>query len=360
MASGSGSGGAEAPIENVTLHADDEFIRRASVAVHGFAEIQSDAQEATRKEHNMTLKEALRLYPKAVGWSILLSTAIIMEGYDVVLLSSFYALPQFNQKYGVIADDGAYTIPAPWKSGLSNGALCGEILGLFATGVISEKYGYRKTMIGALNTGSSYVSVIDGLRGAFQTLTTAYASEVCPVALRAYLCTYVNLCWVMGQFIASGVVRALLSREDQWAYRIPFAIQWMWPIPILIGCIFAPESPWWLVRKGRIEEAKAQLLRLTTRGDHTFDADNTIAMMQHTDELEKSVSEGTSYLDCFRGCDLRRTEIVCLTWVVQALCGSTFIGENVVAVPEDVGEKDAGAHPFATIGEFKKLTSRAR
>jgi SP family general alpha glucoside:H+ symporter-like MFS transporter len=150
MASRGGSGGAEAPIENVTLHADDEFIRRASVAVQGFAEIQSDAQEATRKEHNMTLKEALRLYPKAVGWSILLSTAIIMEGYDVVLLSSFYALPQFNQKYGVIADDGAYTIPAPWKSGLSNGALCGEILGLFATGIISEKYGYRKTMIGAL------------------------------------------------------------------------------------------------------------------------------------------------------------------------------------------------------------------
>jgi SP family general alpha glucoside:H+ symporter-like MFS transporter len=197
----------------------------------------------------------------------------------------------------------------------------------------------RYTLVGA--RVSSYVPVINVFRGAFQTLTTAYASEVCPVALRAYLCTYVNLCWVMGQFIASGVVRALLSRNDQWAYRsatwslcmcsanvilrIPFAIQWVWPVPILIGCIFAPESPWWLVRKGRLEEAKTQLLRLTTRGDRTFDADSTIAMMQHTNELEKSVSEGTSYLDCFRGCDLRRTEIVCLTWVVQALCGSTFM-----------------------------------
>jgi SP family general alpha glucoside:H+ symporter-like MFS transporter len=37
-----------------------------------------------------------------------------------------------------------------------------------------------------------------------------------------------------------------------------------------------------------------------------------------------------------------------------------FRGENFVAVPDDVGEKDAGAHPFATIGEFKKLTSRPR
>jgi SP family general alpha glucoside:H+ symporter-like MFS transporter len=108
-------------------------------------------------------------------------------------------------------------------------------------------------------------------------------------------------------------------------FSIPFAIQWIWPVPILLGCIFAPESPWWLVRKGRIDEARYQLLRLTSRSDQKFDVDPTIAMMQHTNELEKSASEGTSYLDCFRGEDLRRTEIVCLTWVVQALCGSTFM-----------------------------------
>ena len=43
--------------------------------------------------------------------------------------------------------------------------------------------------------------------GVFQTLTVTYASEVCPVVLRAYLTTYVNLCWVIGQFIASGGIK---------------------------------------------------------------------------------------------------------------------------------------------------------
>jgi MFS transporter, SP family, general alpha glucoside:H+ symporter len=33
--------------------------------------------------------------------------------------------------------------------------------------------------------------------GVFQTLTITYASEVCPVALRGYLTTYVNLWWVI-------------------------------------------------------------------------------------------------------------------------------------------------------------------
>jgi hypothetical protein len=31
--------------------------------------------------------------------------------------------------------------------------------------------------------------------GIFQTLTTSYAAEVTPTHLRAYLTTYVNLCW---------------------------------------------------------------------------------------------------------------------------------------------------------------------
>lgn len=241
------SGIAEVPVDDNVLHPEDSVVRKASVAVPNFAGISAEAKESTELEHNMSFMEAIKLYPKAVAWSVLLSTAIIMEGYDVVLLASFYALPKFNKKYGVLTPDGTYTVPAPWKSGLSNGALCGEILGLFINGIISEKYGYRKTMIGALSLMIAFIfipffahnietllvgEILCGIPwGVFQTLTTAYASEVCPVALRAYLCTYVNLCWVIGQFIASGVLRAVLTREDQWAYRIPFAIQVSSPVP---------------------------------------------------------------------------------------------------------------------------------
>jgi len=28
------------------------------------------------------------------------------------------------------------------------------------------------------------------------------------------------------------------------SYRIPFAIQWIWPVPIIVGVLLAPESPW--------------------------------------------------------------------------------------------------------------------
>lgn len=87
--------------DNSTLHVDDDVMRKASVAVDNFAGLSAEAKDGTEHEHSMGLMQAIKLYPKAVGWSILLSTAIVMEGYDVILLSSFYALPQFNKKYGV-------------------------------------------------------------------------------------------------------------------------------------------------------------------------------------------------------------------------------------------------------------------
>ena len=52
-------------------------------------EVILNAKSATDKEHRMTLWQGIKLYPKAVGWSLLISTCIAMEGYDVCLLSNF-------------------------------------------------------------------------------------------------------------------------------------------------------------------------------------------------------------------------------------------------------------------------------
>lgn len=117
------------------------------------------------------------------------------------------------------------------------------------------------------------------------------------------------------------------GRADQWGYKIPFALQWMWPIPIAIGVALAPESPWWLIRKDRPEDARHALQRLTVPGrDPNFNAHETIAMIRSTNELEKRMTSGTSYRDCFRGVERRRTEIVCLTWAAQSLSGSALMG----------------------------------
>ena len=97
----------------------------------------------------------------------------------------------------------------------------------------------------------------------------------------------------------------------------------MWPVFLIPLLCFAPESPWHLVRKGRLEEAEQSLRRLQ-RKSAPIDPKNTLATIIHTNSLELELSAGTSYLDCFRGIERRRTEIACMVFAGQVLSGANF------------------------------------
>jgi SP family general alpha glucoside:H+ symporter-like MFS transporter len=53
------------------------------------AAVIHDGAKADHAEHVMTLKEAFRIHKKAIFWSMALSGALIMEGYDVVVIGSY-------------------------------------------------------------------------------------------------------------------------------------------------------------------------------------------------------------------------------------------------------------------------------
>ena len=99
--------------------------------------------------------------------------------------------------------------------------------------------------------------------------------------------------------------RAALSRQ------LPFMLHWVWPLPLALGAYFAPESPWNAVRRGQYAQARASLLRLRAHGDHEEQAvDNTMAYMVHVTRIEQAETAGAGYLECFKGTNARRTEIV--------------------------------------------------
>ncbi|CRK18757.1 hypothetical protein BN1723_011674 [Verticillium longisporum] len=52
-------------------------------------------------------------------------------------------------------------------------------------------------------------------------------------------------------------------------------------------------------------------------------------MMRVTNQFEMEMSTGAHYWDCFRGSNLRRTEIACVTWMTQSFCGVPFMGYGV-------------------------------
>ncbi|KAK9369877.1 general substrate transporter [Lipomyces kononenkoae] len=299
----------------------------------------NDSKDYDDVEHQLTPREAFRLYPKAIAWSLIVSLTVVMEGYDMNLIGNFYAYNTFKQKYGVYFPGTGYQITAPWQAALSNGPTIGTFFGGLINGYCSTRYGHRRVLMCALVAMIAFIFItffapsvevlfvgelLCGTTwGIFATIGPAYASEVCPMVLRGYLTSYINMCWAIGQLISAGVLQGLESRSDDLGYRIPFAIQWVWPVPILIAVIYAPESPWFLVRKGRLEEAEASVRRLTSSKAPST-PEQTVAMMVHTNKLEEEAESSESYLACFKGTDLRRTEISCFVFAGQVMSGTTF------------------------------------
>lgn len=108
--------------------------------------------------------------------------------------------------------------------------------------------------------------------------------------------------------------------------RIPIAIQWMFPTPLAILIFCAPESPWWLVRKGRLDEAARSVERLGRKS--RLNAGETVAMMRRVIDLELS-DKKPNILELFKGTDLYRTCIVCGVYLAQNLTGNLIANQAV-------------------------------
>ncbi|KAL7903933.1 general alpha-glucoside permease [Trichoderma velutinum] len=303
------------------------------------------ALEATADDHELGVWEALKTYPHAVGWALVAATCVIMEGYDTSLLNNFFAYPSFLIRYGKFvgvtpSTPAGYQLTAAWQAGLSQGTNCGSIIGCFISGWIVQRWGTRTAQLGSLISLSCFIfivffspnlqtlvvgEILCGIPwGILSTTSPAYASEVLPNALRVYLTSYTNMCFIIGQLISAGVIKGLSTREDQWGYRLPFAMQWVWPIFLIPLSYMSPESPWHLVRKGKLKEAEASLDRLRSKKATHVSSRKKLAAIVYTNNLERSLSVGTSYWDCLKGTELRRTEIASMCFSGQTLSGIMF------------------------------------
>ncbi|KAK7920757.1 hypothetical protein PG985_008779 [Apiospora marii] len=293
--------------------------------------------EAIQHEHSLEFWQAVKLYPAAVGWSMFVSIGVIMLAFDPQLLGNLYATPQFAADFGY-EYEGEYIISAPWQTGLSMGNPIGQVVGALISAYPMELFGRKRTfgVCVVLTGGLIFIQffarslpvllageLLGGLvLGCYVVIAPAYASEVCPLALRGVLTSYTNLCFVMGQLLANGVTAGTSKLGDHWAYSIPFALQWFWVAVIVPGMFFVPESPWWLVRRGRFAEAEHALRRLASK---QVDVAATLAVITETDRLEQEIEAGSTYRDCFRSVNARRTEISIGVYSIQVLSGIYLI-----------------------------------
>lgn len=333
---------------------------------------QVDYLDAVHGEHNITFLKALKIYRKAVAWSAYVSIGVIMLAFDPQLLGNLFAMPQFARQFGR-KYNGQYIVEASWQSGLSMGNPVGQVVGALFAAWPMDRFGRKRTfsLCVVLTAGIVFIQffsrkpqvllvgeLLAGLvLGMFVVIAPAYASEVCPTALRGHLTAFVNLCFVIGQLLGNGVTAGTSQMQSHWAYSLPFSMQWFWIAIILPGMLFIPESPWWLVRKGRMQDAEKSLRRL---GSDKVNISAQLAFIAETDRLERELEAGSTYLDCFKGDNRRRTEISIGVYCTQVLSGIYLINYGTYFFQQaglPVAQSFNMAVGFLALGFLGTLTS---
>ena len=132
----------------------------------------------------------------------------------------------------------------------------------------------------------------------------------------------------------------------------------MWPVILIPLIFFAPESPWWLVRRGRLDDSRKVLQGLTSPRNIDFDVEKYVALMVVTTEHERAVMAETSYWACFKGVNLRRTCIVVGIYCIQTLNGnplrgySTYFLEQAGLPTTQAFNLSIGGYALAIVGGF--------
>lgn len=68
------------------LRVNDDSVRRMSQANAFIANDIADAKQASQNEKDLSIRDAIKLYKKGIGFSLLFSLAVIMEGQSLLAI----------------------------------------------------------------------------------------------------------------------------------------------------------------------------------------------------------------------------------------------------------------------------------
>ncbi|KKZ62903.1 hypothetical protein EMCG_02748 [[Emmonsia] crescens] len=282
---------------------------------------------------NLTLLQSIRRFPRVVAYVFAACPGILLYGFDMVIVSTLTAMPEFQRDFGEI-HRGRPIIPSGWLGIWTAAPSIGNIAGAGVAGWVCDRFGRRfSLMLGALISAigiaicfaSAFSPDIEVRRGIFllgklvegfaagQVVCTVqiYTSEIVTRALRGPSQALLPVMTMTGQLIGALVVFACLPIKGQDGYLIAVGSQWIFSVILFGIAIFIPESPPHLIRVGKMDEARKSQRRLHRK---EVDTDKMVEKLSEILEQEretmKRLGSQVRFIDCFRGVDLRRTIIV--------------------------------------------------
>lgn len=236
---------------------------------------------------------------------------MFIDGYVFAVIGVTLALQAFRTELGV---------DAFWQGMISTSTLLGIFVGAFVFGWLTDKYGRRPLFVAdlVLFAGAAILmffvqepwqmfalGVALGLAvGADYAIGTPLLSEFSPRSARGRLGSTLQIAWNVG-YVVAFLVGYLITTSNPHAWRWVLLSAAVPAIVCLIARHGLPESPRWLMSKGRIEEAREALARL----GWTLESGDFSAESGATSRIR----------DLFAPGQLGRTVFVCVFWICLVL-----------------------------------------
>lgn len=250
----------------------------------------------------------------------------LLFGYDTAVIAGTV---EFLQKRFALSD-----LALGWTV---SSALVGCVFGALLSGGIGDRIGRKRSLLvcavlffvsavwsGIASSAGELVlaRIVGGVGvGLASMMAPVYIAEVSPARMRGSLTTLNQIAVLVGMVLVY-LVNAKLAVAGDDAWRIATAWRWMFasgalPAVIFFVLLFAiPESPRWLIMKGREAEARGVLSRI----------DSSRAITEQVAEIDRSFmhKEG-HFVDCLRP-PIRRTFAIGATLaILQQITGINIV-----------------------------------
>ncbi|KAK9715335.1 hypothetical protein RND81_06G158100 [Saponaria officinalis] len=235
-----------------------------------------DEFEGQQKNGGSNYSRRVKLNNYAFACALLASTNSILLGYDIGVMSGAILYIKENLKLSSIQEEVLI-------GSLNVCSLIGSIL----SGKTSDLIGRRYTIVlaaatflaGALLMGfaPTYTflmagRVVAGIGVGYSLMIApVYTAEISPAMTRGFLSSLPEVFITVGILLGYVVNYALSGLSSQWNWRVMLLLAVVPSIGIGLGVVVMPESPRWLVMKGRLGEAKRVLVKTSESDEEAED-----------------------------------------------------------------------------------------
>ncbi|KAI0536419.1 general substrate transporter [Xylaria digitata] len=266
----------------------------------------------------------------------------VLFGYDTGTISGILTMPYFQRLFstGYVNSSGEPDISPSQSSAIVSILSAGTFFGALASPLLADNIGRRWGLIAScwvfnlgviLQTAATAIPLFLAGRffagfgvGLISAQIPLYQSETAPKWIRGAIVGAYQFAITIGLLLAAIVDNATQHRNDTGSYRIPIAVQFAWAIILIVGMLLLPETPRYLIKKGKHEEAARSLGQLRRLPADDPSIASELAEIRANHEYELSVGTAT-YVDCFRGPMIKRQLTGMAAQALQQLTGINFI-----------------------------------